>query len=93
MPLAPDDKIRQELCTKLALACPHWSKERWDRFVFCLTPFEQNLEVDMYKDSATAAQPDFWSVSTTILTDVLAVAGVVTGITSAISGIQAVVKG
>jgi len=81
--------LRIKLSTQLALECPHWDQARWDRFVFTLTPQEQILEVQMYKDAATVAQPTFWSVAEVILTDTMTAAGIISGIAGAVAAIKA----
>jgi len=88
--LRPEDlaALRDKLSTQLALECPHWDKPRWDRFVFTLSPDEQKLELQMYADAATEAQPTFFSVAEIILTDTMTAAGIISGIAGAISAIR-----
>ena len=83
---------QDELCTQLALACPHWNKDRWNKFLL-LTPAEQSLEIQIYQDSSEAAPKSAWAVALQILNVAMQVASAVTGIGGAISAIQTVVKG
>jgi len=81
-----------DVATDLAMAVPHWTRERWDRFL-SLEPNEQVLEAQMLADSAEGPTRSEWETALQILEVAATVAGCVTGITGAISGIQSVVKG
>ena len=85
------------LTTDLALTGVPWDKPRWERFVRDLTPEEQALEVQMLADSAEPPTTSAWQDALRIMVAVLGalptVAADLVGLGSAVTAIEAAIRG